>query len=121
MFPAHVALVVLMSLLAVLSGVLKLRHDPKVVRVIHEVVRVPMKWFPWLAACEFAGAAGLLLGLAWPLLGIVAAAGLVVYFTGAVVAHLRVGDVKGVGTPSAPLLLAVGCLVTRVLTIHDAR
>ena len=116
MFPAHVALVVLMSLLVVFSGVAKLRHDAHVVRIIHEVVRVPMKWFPWLATCEFAGAAGLLLGLVWSPLGIAAAVGLVVYFMGAIVAHVRVGDVKGIGTPAVPLLLAVGCLVTRVLT-----
>jgi hypothetical protein len=116
MFPAHVALVVLMSLLAVFSGVAKLRHDAHVVRIIRDVVRVPMKWFPWLAACEFAGAAGLLLGLAWAPLGIAAAVGLILYFIGAIVAHLRVGDIKGIGTPAVPLLLAAGCLVTRVLT-----
>jgi hypothetical protein len=115
MYRAHVALAVLMSLLAVVSGVAKLRRDPHVVRIVHEVVRVPMKWFPWLAACEFAGAAGLLIGLALPPLGIAAAFGLVLYFTGAIVAHLRVGDLKGIGTPAVPLLLAAGALVTRVL------
>jgi hypothetical protein len=115
MFHAHSALVIMMSLIAVLSGIAKLRHDPKVERIIHDVVGVPMKWFPWLAACEFAGAAGLLLGLAWPSLGMAAAAGLVIYFVGAVIAHLRVGDFKGIGTPAIPLLLAVGCLITGVL------
>ena len=75
-----------------------------------------MKWFLGLPACEFAGAAGLLLGLAWAPLGIAAAVGLILYFIGAIVAHLRVGDIKGVGTPAVPLLLAAGCLVTRVLT-----
>jgi hypothetical protein len=116
MFPAHIALVVLMSLLVVFSGVAKLRHDTHVVRIVHGVVRVPMKWFSWLAACEFAGAAGLLLGLAWPPLGIAAAVGLILYFIGAILAHLRVGDIKGIGTPVVPLLLAVGCFLTRVLT-----
>jgi hypothetical protein len=118
MFNTHIALVVLMSLLAVVSGVAKLRHDPNVVRIVHEVVGVPMKWLPWLAACELAGAAALLLGLAWAPLGMAAAAGLVIYFAGAVVAHVRVGDVKGIGTPMVPLLLAAGCLVTRVLAGH---
>jgi DoxX-like family len=117
MFPAHVALVIMLSLLAVLSAVAKLRHDPKVVRIINEVVRVPLKWFPWLAACEFAGAAGLLRGLAWRPIGIAAAAGLLIYFVGAVVAHVRVGDVKGIGTPAVPLLLAAACLVTGILTV----
>jgi uncharacterized membrane protein YphA (DoxX/SURF4 family) len=104
-----------MSLLAVLSGVAKLRHDPKVVRVVHEIAGVPMRWFPWLAACEFAGAAGLVLGFAWRPLGIAAAVCLVVYFVGAVVADLRVRDFKGIGTPAIPLMLAVGCLITGML------
>jgi hypothetical protein len=113
---AHIVVVVLMSLLAIVSGVAKLRHDPHVVQVIDEVVRVPMKWFPWLAACEFAGAAGLLIGLAWPPIGMAAAVGLVLYFLGAIVAHLRVGDIKGIGTPALPLGLAMACLVTQILT-----
>jgi len=112
---AHVALVVMTSLLLLLSVVAKLRHDPHVVKVIHEVVGVPMKWLPWLAACEFAGAGGLLLGLAWPPPGIAAAVGVVVYFVGAVVAHVRVGDIKGIGTPGVLLLLATSCLITDVL------
>ena len=116
MYIAHIVVVVLMSLLAIVSGVAKLRHDPHVVQVINEVVRVPMKWFPWLAACEFAGAAGLLIGLAWPPIGMAAAVGLVLYFLGAIVAHLRVGDIKGIGTPSLPFGLAIACLVTRILS-----
>jgi len=75
-----------------------------------------MKWFPWLAACEFAGAVGLLIGLAWAPIGIAAAVGLVLYFLGAIVAHLRVGDIKGIGTPAVPFGLAIACLVTRILT-----
>lgn len=112
---AHVALAVLTSLIVVASGVAKLRLNPEVVRVIHEVVKVPMEWFPWLAACEFAGALGLLVGIAWPPLGRAAAIGLVLYFVGAVVAHVRVGDVKGLGAPGFLLTLAVACLVTRIL------
>jgi hypothetical protein len=113
---AYVALAVLMSLLVVASGVAKLRGDPRVVKVIHEVVRVPRKWFPWLAACEFAGALGLLVGVAWAPAGVAGASGLVLYFAGAIVAHLRVGDLKGIGTPAFPLGLAVACLVTRILS-----
>jgi DoxX-like family len=112
----HVVLAVLMSLLATLSGVAKLRRDPHVVKVVNSVVRVPLKWFPWLASCEFSGAAGLLVGIAWPPVGLAAAAGLVLYFLGAIIAHLRVGDVKGVGTPGFPFGLAVACLVTRILS-----
>lgn len=112
---AYVGVAVLMALLAAASGVAKLRGDPHVVKVVHEVVGVPLKWFTWLAACEIAGAIRLLAGIAWAPLGVAAAAGLVVYFIGAVVAHLRVGDVKGIGMPAFPLGLAVACLITRIL------
>lgn len=113
----YVALAVLMSLIAVGSGVLKLRRDPKVVKVIHEIVGVPLKWLPWLAACEFAGALGLLIGILSPPIGVVAALGLLLYFVGAVVAHVRVGDFKGLGPAAFLLMLAGACLVTRALSV----
>jgi len=46
MYTAHIVVVVLMSLLAIVSGVAKLRHDPHVVQVINEVVRVPHEVVP---------------------------------------------------------------------------
>ncbi|MGH7452024.1 MAG: DoxX family protein [bacterium] len=118
MYIAHIAVAVLMSLLIAGSGVAKLRRDPRVVKVINEVVRVPMKFFPWLAACEFAGGIGLLIGIAWPPIGLAAAVGLIIYFLGAIIAHVRVGDVKGIGAPAFMLGLAVACLVTRILSAY---
>jgi hypothetical protein len=112
---AHIAVAAVMSLLVVISGVAKLRRSSHVVKSIHEVARVPLAWFPWLAACEFAGAIGLLLGIAWPPLGLAAAIGLSIYFLGAIFAHARVGDVNGLGAPSFLLTLAVACLVTQLL------
>ncbi|MEU3251452.1 DoxX family protein [Streptomyces sp. NPDC006997] len=53
-------------------------------------VGVPRGWLPWLGTLKAAGAAGLLLGLLgarW--VGVAAATGLVVFFSGAVVAHVR--------------------------------
>jgi DoxX-like family len=50
---------------------------------------VPPSWWPWLGAAKAAGAAGLLVGLFVPVIGGVAAIGLVLYFIGAVVAVLR--------------------------------
>jgi|SRR5215831_12053767 len=113
---AYLIVSISMSVLVGASGIAKLRHDPHVVHVIHEVVGVPMKWLPWLAMCEFAGAIGLLIGIAWVPVGLAAAIGLVLYFLGAVIAHVRVGDLKGAGTPVIILALAVACLVTRWLT-----
>jgi hypothetical protein len=64
------------------------------VKVTADRVRVSrnlMIPFGILLAC---GAVGLLAGLAVPVLGTAAAIGLVVYFIGAVTAHIRVGDRK---------------------------
>lgn len=84
--------------------------------MIHETVGVPVKYFPLLAACEFAGALGLVAGIWWPPLGLSAGIGLVLYFVGAIVSHLRVGDVRGIGAPAFMLMLAGGALALRVLT-----
>lgn len=105
-----------LAAIAVFSGVGKLRHDPRIVRVIQDTVGVPLKFFPLLAACEFAGALGLVLGVWWPSLGVAAGIGLTLYFVAAVVAHLRVGDVKGVGPAAFLFMLAVATLALGILT-----
>src|SRR5580765_7454694 len=94
----------IMALIATFAGIAKLRHDQHVVQVIHETVGVPMKYLPLLAACEIAGALGLVAGIWWPPLGVAAGVGLVIYFVGAVVSHLRVRDFKGIG-PAAFILV----------------
>jgi len=101
--------------MAAFSGVGKIRRDPRIVRVIHEVIGVPLSYFPLLAACEFAGVLGLLLGIWWPPLGVAAGIGLVLYFVGAVASHLRVGDVKGIGPAAFMLAVAAAALVMRIL------
>lgn len=53
---------------------------------------LPRKWVPVLGGLLAAGTAGLLAGFAVPLLGTLAACGLVLYFIGAIIAHLRVGS-----------------------------
>jgi hypothetical protein len=50
---------------------------------------VPRSWWPWLGTAKAAGAAGLLLGLVWPAVGIAAGVGLVLYFAGAVMTVAR--------------------------------
>ncbi|MFJ8941915.1 DoxX family protein [Streptomyces sp. NPDC102395] len=44
---------------------------------------VPRAWWTWLGVAKAAGAAGLLAGLLVPVIGVLAAAGLVLYFLGA--------------------------------------
>jgi hypothetical protein len=58
---------------------------------------IPRKYVPVLGMLLAAGTVGLLAGLAVPLLGTLAASGLVLYFIGAIIAHLRVGSRNIVG------------------------
>jgi hypothetical protein len=118
MFVAYVGVAIVSSiLLAAVSGLGKLRRNPYIVKSVHEVVGVPMQWFPFLAGLEFAAATGLLLGIRWAPLGIAAATGMTLYFVGAVVAHVRVNDLKGLGPAVQMLCLAVAALFTRMLSM----
>jgi uncharacterized membrane protein YphA (DoxX/SURF4 family) len=114
---AYLVITLVFALMVAYSGIGKIRHHPVQVRVVHETIGVPLKYFPILAACELAGAVGLVVGIWWRLAGIAGAIGLVLYFVGATVSHLRVGDVKGVGSAAFMLVLAAGALALRVLTI----
>jgi len=103
------------------SGLGKIRRDPRIVHVIHEVVGVPLKYFSLLAGCELAGALGLVLGIWWPSMGVAASIGLTLYFVGATVSHLRVGDVKGIGPAAFVLAVAAGTLAMGILTVDAPR
>jgi len=116
MSTAYLAITILLAAIVMFSGIGKIRRDPHIVQVIHEVVGVPLKYFPLLAASEFAGALGIVLGIWWPCLGVAAGIGLVLYFVGAVVSHLRVGDLKGIGPAAFILLVAAAALALRILT-----
>jgi len=110
----YAVLAVVTSLMVALSGMLKVRRDPRTTRIIHEVVGVPLRFFPFLAACEFAGAIGLLVGILWPPVGLAASTGLVLYFLGALIAHVRVGDFKGLGPAAFMLFISAACLLLRM-------
>jgi hypothetical protein len=56
---AYQVIAIALAAVAAFSGVGKLRRDAKIVHIVHEVVGVQLKYFPHLAACEFAGALGL--------------------------------------------------------------
>jgi hypothetical protein len=114
---AYLLITLLFAAMVAFSGLGKIRRDPRIVHVIHEVIGVPLKYFSLLAACELAGALGLVLGIWWPSIGVAASIGLVLYFVGATVSHLRVGDVKGVGPAAFMLAVAVGALAMRILTL----
>lgn len=78
-------------------------------------VGVPPTWLPWLAALKAAGAAGLLLGLMGvPLIGVAAATGLVLFFLGAVAAHIRARVYYNIAFPGGYLALAAASLALAV-------
>ncbi|WP_281689039.1 DoxX family protein [Pseudonocardia thermophila] len=81
-------------------------------------VGVPESWVYPLATAKAAGAAGLLLGLfGVPLVGTAAAIGLVLFFVGAVLTHLRAGDCSAqLLFPGGFLALATGTLVLGLLS-----
>ncbi|MCV7287864.1 DoxX family protein [Mycolicibacterium wolinskyi] len=112
-----IALTVLCCLLAVAltaTGVAKLAGHATTVESL-ATVGFPTKYTAALASAELAGAAGLLLGLRWWPIGVAAAGGVVLYFLGAVGAHVRAR--KGNVVPAAILFaLAVGALALRIIT-----
>jgi hypothetical protein len=113
---AYLATTAIVALIVAFSAAGKIRRDPAIVKVIVETVGVPDKYLMALAGCELAGALGLLVGIVWPPVGIAAAVGLVIYFVGAVVSHLRVGDVKGLGPAVFMLFVVSAALVLRFAT-----
>jgi hypothetical protein len=79
-------------------------------------VGVPESWLTMLGTLKAAGAAGLVLGLIGvPLIGEAAAIGLILFFVGAIITHLRARDYS-LGYPATYLLLAVGTLVLGVVS-----
>lgn len=79
-------------------------------------VGVPRSWLPALGAVKLAGAAGLIVGLTGPpVLGIAAAAGLVLFFVGAVVTHLRAHVLYNIAFPGAYLCMSAASLALLVL------
>jgi hypothetical protein len=79
-----------------------------------DMKRIPRSWVPRLGLALAAGSLGLLAGFAVPLIGTLAAAGLVLYFVGALVAHLRVGSRNLVGW-GVFFVTAVAALVVNLL------
>ncbi|MEV8399779.1 DoxX family protein [Streptomyces niveus] len=76
---------------------------------------IPDSWLPRLASLKAAGALGLLVGLWVPFLGAAAAVGVVLYFVGAVIFHVRAKDYAF--APAAVfIVLAVAALILRIAT-----
>ena len=111
---------VVLALMMFFSASTKLTHNPGAVHVIHDVIGVPLNLFPLLAACEIAGGFGLLLGIFVHRLGVAAAMGLILYFAGAVGAHVMAKDFAGLKAPVVPFLLSCTALLLRLRTLRRA-
>lgn len=74
-------------------------------------LKVEERWLPTLGVLKLLGGFGLLAGIAVPQIGVAAAAGLVLYFVGAMITVLRVGWYANLPFPLTWLALNVGAFV----------
>ncbi|MET9130922.1 DoxX family protein [Streptomyces antibioticus] len=96
---AYIAVASLIALVLLASGRAKLVKDEKITEGMHKI-GVPDSWFPRLSALEIA-----------------AAIGMVAYFVGAVLTHLRAKDTAGVPLPATLLVAGAAALVLGVATV----
>lgn len=75
---------------------------------------VPERWLATLGILKGLGALGLLAGIAIPPIGVAAAAGLVLFFAGAIITAVRARWSAHVPYPVVWLLFAAGSLVLRL-------
>ena len=83
-------------------------------------VGVPVSWMTPLGLLKAAGALGLLVGIVVPPIGIAAAVGLVLFFVGAIITHLR-GRFYSFTLPITFLTLAVAALGMRLTASGGAK
>lgn len=75
-------------------------------------VGLPESVLPHLATLKLAGALGIVVGMiVWPWAGVAAGVGLVLFFVGAVVAHVRARVFHNIAFPGLYLLLSVAAAV----------
>ncbi|MCX5391723.1 DoxX family protein [Streptomyces sp. NBC_00094] len=112
MFIAYTVVAALLAFALSASAFLTVTRHPQIAATMVKL-SVPDSWMPWLATAKAAGAIGLLAGLAVPLLGEAAAIGVVLFFAGAAVVHLRAKD-RDVAPVVLLGLLAAAALVLRI-------
>jgi hypothetical protein len=114
-FAAYLAITVITILASAYATVVDLAQARFVLANMDDV-GAPRAWLRPLAALKGAGAAGLLLGLlgVWPL-GLAAAIGLVLFFAGALSAHLRARVFHNIAVPGAYFALAVAATILTIV------
>lgn len=116
MFIATLVVSIVLALALTASAFGKLSKNPAVAEQMGAVGVTPTQ-IPILGLLELAGAIGLIIGLFWWPIGVAAAIGVIVYFVGAVTAHVRVNDTKGTAPAAMLAAIAVAALVLRLLSI----
>ena len=112
MFTAYIVATVLAAAANIFSATLDfIRYKQVLINMAK--AGVPESWITTLGALKAAGALGLLIGIRVPLIGTAAAIGLILFFVGAIITHLRAQDYS-FGLAVAFLLLAVTALVLRL-------
>ncbi|MET9400869.1 DoxX family protein [Kitasatospora sp. NPDC002965] len=110
MSTAFIVVTVLAAVMAGFSGGSIFARAAFVVEPLTEY-GVPRSWWNWLGAAKAAGALGLLVGLFVPVVGVLAATGLVLYFGGAVITVVRARSYAHVAFPLVYLAPAAASLL----------
>ena len=112
MFASYVVVTLLAAAFTGMTGIANLSGHQYAKRQA-DMLRVPRWWTLPLGALLTAGALGLLAGFAALALGALAAAGLVLYFVGALGAHLRARD-RHLGPWAVFMCLAAAALAVNL-------
>src|SRR5215204_5177325 len=109
MSTAYVVVTIVGAAMAAFSAFSVFTHAKWVVEPLADY-GVPRSWWPWLGTAKATGAAGLLVGLFVPVIGVAAGIGLVLYFTGAVITVVRARWYSHIPYPLLYMAPVVGSL-----------
>ena len=115
MFIAYLVVTIATAAADIFSATLDfIRYKPILINMAR--VGVSQSWITMLGVLKAAGAIGLLIGICLPWVGIAAGIGLVLFFVGAIITHLRAQDYS-FGLAVVFLLLAIAALVLRLVSL----
>jgi len=108
MLYAYILINTMLAAALAVSAVLDfIRYEPILVNMTR--ARVPVSLLTMLGTLKAAGALGLMIGFSVPIIGTAAAVGVILFFVGAILTHLRVRDYS-FGLAALFLLVAVTTL-----------
>ncbi|WP_233518454.1 DoxX family protein [Streptomyces corynorhini] len=115
MFIAFAVVGILLALALTASAFADITRAEQIVTSMSKL-GVPDSWFLPLGLVKLAGALGLVIGVWVPFLGVAAAIGVVLYFIGALITHLRVKDDE-IAPVIGLMLFGVVALVLRLASV----